>query len=231
MAACKLLGDADKCFRIGKGKPHLLFGGVHLILIGDFYQLPPVNGKKLFMAETKSGRPYTDSQNQGRSAYLSLTTFVEFIHNYRTTDSIYIKYLSLIRKGIATEEVSNYLNSKLIREKDLKSSWESVSQQIQPNALCVASTREMCSKINTLVTNSLITHENRVCYITFYKIKPNSNEIYLYIIKVVYCWAIHRRPGVRHKSTKKTNRQLNVENEDDNDDFYRIQQEDYEKSG
>ena len=54
MESCQLLGDTDKCFRIGKDKPDLLFGGVHIICLGDFYQLPPVNGIKLFVDHLKS---------------------------------------------------------------------------------------------------------------------------------------------------------------------------------
>ena len=40
----ELLDRIDKHLRLAKDLPHLPFGGVHIILIGDLYQLPPPGG-------------------------------------------------------------------------------------------------------------------------------------------------------------------------------------------
>lgn len=40
----ELLDRIDKHLRLARDLPHLPFGGVHIILIGDLYQLPPPGG-------------------------------------------------------------------------------------------------------------------------------------------------------------------------------------------
>jgi ATP-dependent DNA helicase PIF1 len=80
----------DKLFtfldRIGK---HIrnndkVFGGIKLLVVGDFYQLPPVNGKYCFES---------DIWNNSFNYYINLDT------SYRSNDDSLNKILKRIRKG------------------------------------------------------------------------------------------------------------------------------------
>ncbi|KAK0165579.1 hypothetical protein PV328_004083 [Microctonus aethiopoides] len=77
------------------------FGGIQLILCGDFFQLPPVikNGtKNMFCFESKSWKNCIDYNFE-----------LETIH--RQKDPMFIKILNSIRIGQVTEEISTVLKS------------------------------------------------------------------------------------------------------------------------
>ena len=44
-----ILGNIDKRLRAIKGKDHVPFGGVIVLVIGDLFQLPPINSRMLWM--------------------------------------------------------------------------------------------------------------------------------------------------------------------------------------
>lgn len=81
------------------------FGGVKLIIVGDFFQLPPIirdnpNPKKLFAFQAEAWRDASI-----KSIYLTKV--------WRTKDLGLINVLSAIREGKVTDEVVNLLEAKL----------------------------------------------------------------------------------------------------------------------
>uniref|UniRef100_A0A6C0J8I3 AAA+ ATPase domain-containing protein n=1 Tax=viral metagenome TaxID=1070528 RepID=A0A6C0J8I3_9ZZZZ len=75
----------------------LPFGGIRVICLGDFFQLPPVKGDYAF-----------------KSKYWSLLKPVNMNKIYRQTDQKYINLLNKVRIGEIDEDVISILNSKLI---------------------------------------------------------------------------------------------------------------------
>jgi ATP-dependent DNA helicase PIF1 len=101
MLNAEFFEKVDKIFRVIRGCD-LPFGGVQIILCGDFYQLPPVEGAYLFESKTWYE--------------LKLETIL-LTEIRRQTDQQFIKYLMKLRKGKMTDEIYNYLKT-LIRPAD-----------------------------------------------------------------------------------------------------------------
>jgi len=74
------------------------FGGIHLILIGDFFQLPPVEKKEVYLFESTVFKQY-------------ITEIVNLRFIYRQSDPQFIKLLNDVRFGILTNEGLSILNS------------------------------------------------------------------------------------------------------------------------
>ena len=73
------------------------FGGIQVVLCGDFLQLKPPNGQFIF--------------NSKAWKELNLSN-VYFETNYRQNDQHFSNILSLIRKGIVNKEVIHFMKSK-----------------------------------------------------------------------------------------------------------------------
>ncbi len=53
MVGCELLKRIDSRLRQAKGQPHELFGGISILLCGDFKQLPPVADTCLWFTDVE----------------------------------------------------------------------------------------------------------------------------------------------------------------------------------
>jgi len=105
------LGKIDKCFKIAKQEPGKVMGGVHYILVGDFYQLPPPMGSPLYVSSSK--RVTSGIENAGINVYKSTTTFVELVHNYRAAKDLSFQILlENLRKGTATKKDFEYFQNR-----------------------------------------------------------------------------------------------------------------------
>ena len=54
MCGLKLLGQVSETFQIAKKKIGVIMGGVHFILLGDFYQLDAVKDIQMYRADSKN---------------------------------------------------------------------------------------------------------------------------------------------------------------------------------
>ena len=79
MLGCDTLGKLDIIFRKATGRYDQFIGGLHYILLGDFYQLPPVMAKALYVDDTW----YNDINAAGKEAYLACTCYKELLRNFR----------------------------------------------------------------------------------------------------------------------------------------------------
>ena len=73
-----------------------VFGGIQIILTGDFFQLPPVNIENGFAFQAKCWDPLVDYT-------------IELQQNYRQNDETLVKFLGKIRKGIVNDECIKFL--------------------------------------------------------------------------------------------------------------------------
>ena len=73
------------------------FGGVQLIVVGDFLQLPPIQDKYSFQSEVWEQCNFT---------------ILNLFKNYRATDSKWLTILNNIRKGNITEDVFNMFEDR-----------------------------------------------------------------------------------------------------------------------
>lgn len=78
------------------------FGGIQIILFGDFLQLPPVKNSDNFCFESKSWK------------YLDKIIYLKDI--VRQTDTFFKNCLTKVRLGIIDDEVKKILNSRLNKE-------------------------------------------------------------------------------------------------------------------
>lgn len=91
----------DKLDVIGqrvRGEPELPFGGIQLILCGDFYQLPPVH--------VDNGACFAFESKVWKSA---VTQAFELTQVYRQQDPVFVKCLNELRRGTLSEETTRVL--------------------------------------------------------------------------------------------------------------------------
>ena len=105
MVGLRMLGHIDARLRQAKGKPNLPFGGVHVTIVVDNGQLPPVNDKPKF--DLDSGRWSTSSHAAaGAALYVNLfNTVVQLRQPMRqdANDPFY-GMLQRLREGEVTKE-------------------------------------------------------------------------------------------------------------------------------
>jgi len=110
------------------------FGGIQVIVCGDFAQLPPIEGSFAFESSE-----WLKNFNSGRTIYLKEVL--------RQDDPAFIKMLSEIRLGIVTLETKKLLKQKL-NDSDMP-----VDSQIKPTELYPH--RKAVDEINTTKLNQL----------------------------------------------------------------------------
>ena len=86
----------------------LPFGGIRIVVIGDFFQLPPINKDLPWMFENQLWKD------------LDFTT-IELKKSMRTQDRQFFEMLNQVRKGRCTEETKTFFNSRV---SDIKEDFE-----------------------------------------------------------------------------------------------------------
>lgn len=88
----------------------IAFGGIQMVLVGDFFQLPPVVSKSDLNRYKDLYKPYAfQSQLWNNSGFKSFN----LTSNYRQNDENFINILENIRVGNVTKEIEDILNSRV----------------------------------------------------------------------------------------------------------------------
>lgn len=107
MISSDALLAAEKICALARKKPNLPWGGVRVIAVGDFSQLPPVS-------KNSSQKPWaflSEAWRRSQFRPLILKTLV------RSQDEEFLNILNLIRHGEVTSEVLDYLNSRTFEDR------------------------------------------------------------------------------------------------------------------
>ncbi len=110
MVRADLFDCIDAFLRITRGKKAIAFGGVHLVLIGDLYQLPPVvTSREAPIFRGHYAGPYFFDAHACEHLDLSI---VELEKIYRQRDDRFIDLLGAIRNNTAGPEEIEALNAR-----------------------------------------------------------------------------------------------------------------------
>jgi len=111
MVRADLFDCVDEFLRIARDKTRLPFGGAHIAMIGDLYQLPPVvtsSERRVFKEHYKSPW-FFDSRVYSKMDIRIL----ELEKIYRQSDKKFIDLLNAIRNNVIDEEGIDTLNMRL----------------------------------------------------------------------------------------------------------------------
>lgn len=110
MVRCDTLDAMDAILRHFRKKPHLLFGGVQVLFIGDLYQLPPVmpDGEWMILRDHYKSPFFFDS----RALTQSSLVYLELKKIYRQNEQRFIDILNRIRNNQIVDEDLKTLNAR-----------------------------------------------------------------------------------------------------------------------
>src|SRR6266566_6381027 len=113
MLHCDLLDAVDRCLRLARGRPDP-FGGVQVVLVGDFLQLPPVvpPAEREVLARFGYAGPYAFDAKVLREAKMSRVPFA-VVH--RQTERAFVDQLASIRRGERVGETIAAINAACCR--------------------------------------------------------------------------------------------------------------------
>lgn len=105
MMSKKMFDIVDAIARISRGKKDIPFGGIQIVLSGDFYQLPPIG--ETSDPDSLAFCFESDKWNDCIPKTIQLTTI------YRQSDSAYKKILNQIRVGKITQGTIDCLSKRV----------------------------------------------------------------------------------------------------------------------
>lgn len=110
MVRCDMLDAMDAILRHFRKKPHLVFGGVQVLFIGDLYQLPPVmpDGEWMILRDHYKSPFFFDS----KALVQSPLVYIELKKIYRQNEQRFIEILNRIRNNEIRDEDLRTLNDR-----------------------------------------------------------------------------------------------------------------------
>ena len=110
MLRCDMLDAIDTVLRHFRKMPHMPFGGVQVVYIGDLFQLPPVvKGDEWNSMQQYYASPFFFSARVIQEAF---PLYIELKKIYRQSDQDFIDVLNRIRNNSMTQGDYDFLNRK-----------------------------------------------------------------------------------------------------------------------
>ncbi|CAF4199822.1 unnamed protein product [Adineta steineri] len=120
MAELRLIARLNEILTPGKrAPPEIPFGGINVILFGDYIQYMPVLDKPLYSnldseSSTRLGTEADVQYRVGRSLVLQIYTVAQLTKQMRTEDQKYLTLLNHLRMGDTTDADFDYLCTRII---------------------------------------------------------------------------------------------------------------------
>ena len=130
------------------------FGDMHVLFVGDLYQLPCVVGSPLYTPKEKLSTNPNCKIRKGHAIWQSITSFVELIQNMRMQNADengkkFIAACSDLRKGIVKDEHLLFLNSQI------QIGRVAARSRASANAVWIANTNKIVDEFNQEQFNAL----------------------------------------------------------------------------
>jgi hypothetical protein len=160
MIGCKMLYQISEALIEAKGNTSP-FGGINLIVAGDFAQLPPVGESRLTASIDTSQTRQTSKRGQenvfGKLLWLSINKVVILKQSMRQTgpeNVLFVDLLSRLREGRCTNEDYDLLSSRVLQNM-MDIDWEKwkdtpiiVSENAQKDALNIRAAEAFARRTN-----------------------------------------------------------------------------------
>jgi ATP-dependent exoDNAse (exonuclease V) alpha subunit len=119
MIGCRLLLEIHEALCEAK-ESSLPFGGIHIIFVGDFAQLPPVGDTKLYSHLQKERVATQNGQKNVFGKLLSVDKVIilnELVQQNSDKDAQFTALLTRLRTGLCTQEDYEFLTARLLRKR------------------------------------------------------------------------------------------------------------------
>jgi len=108
MLSCEALDTAEQIARVVRRSENP-WGGIHVIVVGDFAQLPPIG-----RCDKKEWCFLSDAWQRSQFEMIFLTDVV------RTDDEDFLRILDQIRWGTVSKEVADFLNERVVDDAEIE---------------------------------------------------------------------------------------------------------------
>ncbi len=175
-------------FKLMKAKSNNLnFGGVHVLFVGDFFQLAPIRQYPIYKL-TKEERELRDNYitkqknlniNLGRILWLSLTHVIFLTNNHRQKeDPEYFEILERIKYGKVNSQ-----DYKILQSRILYKNINNMAIEYWYNIPCLISYNKLREQINNLECNRYSLNNNLKIY--YCKSINNNNKLSDNVLKYI----------------------------------------------
>ncbi|KAI1782011.1 hypothetical protein LXA43DRAFT_869725, partial [Ganoderma leucocontextum] len=145
MVGCRLLAQISEALNDAKGVADKPFGGISIIIAGDFAQLPPVGETCLYAWVNSSHRSSVKNNSAlevvvGKLLWMCFSHVImldEVMRQQGSHKDTFIRLLARLRLGECTDADFNLLNSRLLQNQprgDYVSQWATAPIIVSDNA-------------------------------------------------------------------------------------------------